>query len=377
MSAAFACMELVLCSLLSTSPMPASAAETGVSDHEVVIGQSAPLSGPAAQLGQQMKQGAEAYFKLVNFQGGVNGRKIRLVTLDDGYEPERAVANTKALLDNEHVFALFGYVGTPTSNAALPIITERKVPFVGPLTGANSLRAPVNRYVFNVRASYEDETRSIVNFLAGGGLQKVAVFYQNDSYGQAGLAGVQKALQAFNVPPIVTATVERNSVDVAKAVATINAAKPQVVVMVSAYTSCAAFIKAMKQAGNTAQFWNVSFVGSNALAGELGPQGVGVAISQVVPFPWGDRVPVATEHRRAIGDKLVSFTTLEGYMAAKVFVEGLRRAGRNPTRDSFRDGLEAGKIDVGGFGVNFTPTDHNGSKFVDLTMLSRDGKFIR
>jgi len=281
------------------------------------------------------------------------------------------------LLDIEHVFALFGYVGTPTSNAALPVITERKVPFVGPLTGANSLRSPVNRYVFNVRASYEDETRSIVNFLAGGGLQKVAVFYQNDSYGQAGLAGVQKALQAFNVPPIVTATVERNSVDVAKAVATINAAKPQVVVMVSAYTSCAAFIKAMKQAGNTAQFWNVAFVGSNALTDELGPQGVGVAISQVVPFPWGDRVPVATEHRRAIGDKLVSFTTLEGYIAAKVFVEGLRRAGRNPTRDSFRDGLEAGKIDVGGFGVNFTPTDHNGSKFVDLTMLSRDGKFIR
>ena len=355
----------------------AHAAEPGVSDHEVVIGQSAPLTGPAAQLGLQMRTGAAACFAAINDQGGVNGRRIRLVSLDDGYEPVRTAANTRSLIDDERVFALFGYVGTPTSNAALPILTQNRVPFLAPLTGANSLRTPLNRFVFNVRASYDDETRAIVRFLAEGGVKRFAVLYQNDAYGESGLAGVRKALADFRLDVLAVATVERNTTDVGQARTAIQAVNPQVVVIVSTYASGAAFIKAMRAGGSTAQFWNLSFVGSTALADALGSQGVGVAISQVVPFPWADRGGVATEHRRLMGARPASFTTLEGFMAAKVFVEGLRRAGKKPTRKSFVDGLEGPAIDVGGFGVSFSPTNHNGSKFVDLTMLSKDGKFIR
>ena len=168
-------------------------AEPGVSDKEILIGQSAALSGPAKELGTEMRSGAQLYFDQVNAGGGVNGRKIRMISLDDGYEPERAAANTRKLIEEEKVLALFGYVGTPTSLAALPVFTEAKVPFVGAFTGAQALREPFNRYVFNVRASYFDETEKIVEQLSTTALKRIAVFYQNDAYGKAGLAGVERA----------------------------------------------------------------------------------------------------------------------------------------------------------------------------------------
>ena len=349
----------------------------GVTVDTITIGQSAALSGPAEALGKEMKSGAEAYFDAVNASGGVNGRKIKMVSLDDGYEPDRAAANTKKLIADEKVLALFGYVGTPTSNAALPIFTEAKVPFVGAFTGAQSLREPFNRYVFNVRASYFDETEAIIQHLALGGAKRIAVFYQNDAYGKAGLAGVERAMKKRNLVISSTATVERNTVDVAKAVQTMSKDNPAAIVMISAYKSCAAFIKAMQRAGAFPQFWNVSFVGSKALAGEMGEDGRGVQISQVVPFPFSDLNPVVREYQKRIGgaDK-VSFTSLEGYLAARVLVEGLKRAGKNPTRETLVDGLASiGKLDLGGFTVNYTPTNHNGSSFVDLTIISRGGTF--
>ena len=349
----------------------------GVTVDTITIGQSAALSGPAEALGKEMKSGAEAYFDAVNASGGVNGRKIKMVSLDDGYEPDRAAANTKKLIADEKVLALFGYVGTPTSNAALPIFTEAKVPFVGAFTGAQSLREPFNRYVFNVRASYFDETEAIIQHLALGGAKRIAVFYQNDAYGKAGLAGVERAMKKRNLVISSTATVERNTVDVAKAVQTMSKDNPAAIVMISAYKSCAAFIKAMQRAGAFPQFWNVSFVGSKALAGEMGEDGRGVQISQVVPFPFSDVNPVVREYQKRIGgaDK-VSFTSLEGYLAARVLVEGLKRAGKNPTRETLVDGLASiGKLDLGGFTVNYTPTNHNGSSFVDLTIIARGGTF--
>ena len=349
----------------------------GVTSDTITIGQSAALSGPAEALGKEMKSGAEAYFDAVNASGGVNGRKIKMVSLDDGYEPDRAAANTKKLIADEKVLALFGYVGTPTSNAALPIFTEAKVPFVGAFTGAQSLREPFNRYVFNVRASYFDETEAIIQHLVLGGAKRIAVFYQNDAYGKAGLAGVERAMKKRNLVISSTATVERNTVDVAKAVQTMSKDNPAAIVMISAYKSCAAFIKAMQRAGAFPQFWNVSFVGSKALAGEMGEDGRGVQISQVVPFPFSDLNPVVREYQKRIGgaDK-VSFTSLEGYLAARVLVEGLKRAGKNPTRETLVDGLASiGKLDLGGFTVNYTPTNHNGSSFVDLTIISRGGTF--
>ncbi len=363
--------------LLAVFPLAQAALAQGVTTDTILIGQSAALSGPAEQLGKEMKSGAEAYFDVINKSGGVNGRKIRLVSLDDGYEPERAAANTRKLIAEDKVLALFGYVGTPTSNAALPIFTEAKVPFVGAFTGAQSLREPFNRYIFNVRASYFDETEQIVAHLVQQGITKIAVFYQNDAYGKAGLAGVERAMKARKLDIAATATVERNTTDVSAAVATLAKSNTGAVIMIGAYKSCAAFIRAMKLKGAFQQFWNVSFVGSKALSSELGDEGRGVQISQVVPFPWSDVTPIVREYQKLMGGPgNASFTSLEGYIAAKILIEGLKRAGKNPTRESLVDGLASmGKIDLGGFTVSYSPTNHNGSSFVDLTIISRAGTF--
>lgn len=365
------------CMFFAVLPISPTAIAQGVTADTILIGQSAALSGPAEQLGKEMKSGAEAYFDVVNKSGGINGRKIKLVSVDDGYEPDRAAANTKKLINDNEVLALFGYVGTPTSNAALPIFSQAKVPFIGAFTGAQSLREPFNRYIFNVRASYYDETEAIIQHLVLSGAKRIAVFYQNDAYGKAGLAGVELAMKKRNLAISSTATVERNTVDVAKAVETISKDNPTAVVMISAYKSCAAFIKAMQRAGAFPQFWNVSFVGSKALATELGDAGRGVQISQVVPFPFSDSTPIVREYQKLVGGPTkASFTSLEGYLAAKVLVAGLKRAGKNPTRESLVDGLASmGKVDFGGFTVNFSPSNHNGSSYVDLTIISRGGTF--
>ncbi|MEO8752159.1 MAG: ABC transporter substrate-binding protein [Casimicrobiaceae bacterium] len=357
-------------------------AETGVTANTIVVGQSAAMTGPAKELGLDMRMGIQAYFDQVNKSGGVFGRKLVLKSLDDGYEATRAAANTKTLITQEGAFALLGYVGTPTSEAAKPIFTEGRVPFVGAFTGAELLRAPFNRYIFNVRASYYDETETIVNLLAHLGFTRIAVFYQNDSYGKAGLAGVERAMAKRNLKVAATGTVERNTTDVAAAVKEIAKTDPQAVVMISAYKSCAAFITAMKKANSNPQFMNVSFVGSKALATELGESGRGVGISQVVPFPWNAGMPVVKDYQKHFtahaGSDNFNFSSLEGYIAAKVFVEGLRRAGAQPTREGFVAALETLRdFDLGGFNVTYTPGDHNGSKFVELTVISRDGKFLR
>ncbi|MBK8324585.1 MAG: ABC transporter substrate-binding protein [Betaproteobacteria bacterium] len=371
-------MRRILSSIALATAFAAHA--QGVTDTQVVLGQSVALSGPAQELGKDMQLGASLYFNAINAKGGVNGRKVVLKTLDDGYESTRAAENTKKLINEDRVFALFGYVGTPTSAASMPIFTEAKVPFVGPFTGAELLRNPVNKYVFNVRASYYDETEAIVQHLTAMSVNKIAVFYQNDAYGQAGLAGVERALKKRGLEIAAKGTVERNTIEVKAAVATMAKAQPQAVVMISAYKSCAAFIKEMKSAGSNPTFWNVSFVGSKALAKELDKEGRGVQISQVVPFPWDSSVPVVKEYRALIdaakGEP--GFGTLEGYIAAKVAVEGLRRAGRNLTRESYMKAMESlDAYDVGGFKVTYGPDNRSGSRFVDLTIISRDQKFVR
>jgi len=357
-----------------------SAAAQGVTESQIVLGQSAALTGPAQQLGKDMRAGAMLYFDFVNERGGVNGRKIVLKTLDDGYESDRAAANTKKLINEDHVFALFGYVGTPTSVASLPIFTQARVPFVGAFTGAEALRHPVNPYIFNVRASYFDETEAIVRHLTAMSIDNIAIFYQDDAYGQAGLAGVERALKKRNMQLSARGTVERNTVEVAKAVAAIKKANPQAVILISAYKSCAAFIREMKKQGQNPTFWNVSFVGSKALADELGPEGRGVEISQVMPFPWDISVPVVREYRKLLDPAKMEpgFGTLEGFIAAKIMVEGLRRAGKRLDRENFLRAMESiNDYDVGGFKVSYGPQNHSGSSFVDLTIISKNETFVR
>ncbi|MDO8456024.1 MAG: ABC transporter substrate-binding protein [Burkholderiaceae bacterium] len=347
--------------------------------NRIILGQSAAFTGPAAQLGIQFHQGAKVWFDQLNARGGVGGKTIEIKKLDDGYEPDRCAANTRQLID-EGVFALFGYIGTPTSLAALPMVKAEQVPFIAPFTGAMGLRDPYNKNVFHMRASYNDETALIVKQLTHLGLKKIAVFYQNDAYGKAGLDGVTLALGAQNLKPVAIATVERNTVNVDAAVKTLVAAAPDAVVQISAYKSCAAFIRASRKAGYGGTFYNVSFVGTQALADELGKEGAGVVVSQVVPSPYNAARPITREFVEAIkkagGDAQANFSSMEGYLAAKMFSEGLRLAGgKVATREGLVHGLESiGKQSLGGFEMSLSSSHHVASSFVELSMLVGDGR---
>jgi branched-chain amino acid transport system substrate-binding protein len=348
------------------------------SEAKIVLGQSAPLTGAAAQLGIQFNLGAKVYFNQINASGGVGRRQVELVAVDDGYEPDRCAENTRKLISQD-VYALFGYIGTPTSLAALPLATKEKVPFVAPFTGAMSLREPLNKMAFHLRASYDDETALIVKQLHNLGLKKIAVFYQNDAYGKAGLDGVTKALAKENLKPVALATVERNSVDVAGAVKTLVAAGPDAIVQVSAYKSCAAFIRAARAANFGGTFFNVSFVGTQALADELGKEGSGVVVSQVVPAPTSLATAIGREFAEAIKaygkDATANYSSLEGYLAARMIVDGLRNANGKNSREALVSGLEAiGNQSYSGFAVSLSPTDHVASSFVQLSMLTGDGR---
>ncbi len=347
----------------------------------LVLGQSAAFTGPAAQLGIQMHRGAKVYFDAVNASGGINGQTVDLRTMDDGYEPDRCKANTEKLIQGD-AFALFGYVGTPTCLAALPLVNEARIPFFGPFTGAEALRDPFSRWVFHVRASYYDETALIVRHLTNLGLKRIAVFYQNDSYGQAGLNGMKRALAAQKLEPIALGTVERNSVDVAQAVAEIVPKMPEAIVQISAYKSCAAFIRAARKARFGAMFINVSFVGTQALADELGREARGVMVSQVMPYPFATTTAISREYleavRKAGPEVKPNYSSMEGFMAAKVLTEGLRRSPRYPSRDALVAALESIRAtSFGGFNVDFGPQRHVASSFVELSVLTEDGKVLR
>ena len=375
-------MSRILLGLLAAAVVtPWCAADDGVTSNRIVLGQAAVFSGPAAQLGIQMRNGIKAYFDYVNSRGGVHGRKLELVSEDDRYEPSVAPSASKKLIEQHRVFALLGYVGTPTGAAHLPVITQAGVPLVGMFTGAEILRVPFNRYVFHVRASYYDETEKIVEQVVSTGGKRISVFYQADAYGEAGRKGTEIALSKRGMKIHSNGTVERNTVKVEDAVKAISTSEPDAVVMVSAYTSCAEFIRQMKKAGSGATFYNVSFVGSKALADALGTDGSGVAISQVVPFPWGTSVPVVKEYQqlaKKAGHADYNFSAMEGFLTAKVMVEGLKRAGKNPTREGLVEALEKMQdVDLGGFYVSYSPKNHAGSSFVDLTIIGRNGKFLR
>ncbi|MEO8034979.1 MAG: ABC transporter substrate-binding protein [Acidobacteriota bacterium] len=344
---------------------------------EIFIGMSNALSGPTAALGTDMKSGASIYIDKVNAAGGIAGRKIRLLSLDDGYEPPRTAANTRKFVEHDKVFALFGYVGTPTSLAAVPVFSRGKIPFIAPFTGAELLRNPVNPYVFNVRASYFDETEAMVEHLVKDlGVTRIGVFAQADAYGDAGRVGVLRALQKRGIKMAGSGTYTRNTVDVDAAIAALKAAAPQAVIMIGTYKPCAVFIRKSKAAGFTPRFLNLSFVGTEALITELGPDGEGVYITQVMPNHTDVTIPIVKQFRadmQATG-KTPNFTKLEGYVGAVVLVEALKRT--NPlTRESLVGTLERLDFDLGGMRLIFSPQRHQGSSQVFLTRIEK-GKAV-
>jgi branched-chain amino acid transport system substrate-binding protein len=359
----------------------AAHAEPGVFDDRIVFGQSAAFDGPAAALGLGMREGILAAFGEANAAGGVNGRRLELVSYDDGYEPERAIENTNHLIKDDQVFTLIGEVGTPTSNAAQPIATEANVPFIGPFTGAAFLRNPAFGNVINVRASYDQETEAWVEHLTTDlGLSRIAILYQDDSFGRAGLAGVLHALEKRGMELVAEGTYQRNTTAVKTALLAIRKGHPKAVVMIGAYAPCAEFIKLAKQIKLDAVFVNISFVGSNALAKELGEDGAGVVVTQVVPLPTDTGIPLVAQYQAALKtatpDAEPGFVSLEGYMVGRLVVQALDKVGHDVTRAGLLATIhEVGTFDLGGIQLHYGPEDNQGMDQVFLTVIQADGSF--
>src|SRR5579862_2368383 len=355
-------------------------AENGVADGKIIFGQVAALTGPAGDLGQGMRQGILAAFADANRAGGIFGRIIELKSRDDGYEPEKTVEATKAILDEDRVFALVGAVGTPTSKAGQPIATAAKVPFIGPFTGAEFLRNPYNRYVVNVRASYFQETEAWIDHLTRDlGISKIAILYQDDAFGLTGLEGVQRAMAKRNMTLAASGSFKRNTVAVKSALLDIMKGEPEAVVTVAPYKPVAEFIKLARQVRLNAVFVAISFVGSDSLAKELGKDGAGVIVSQVVPSPWDDSLPVVASYQHALtaadATAKPGFVSLEGYVVGRLVVDALKRIKGEPTREALLDAIGAAPFNMGGLTLTYGPAKNQGSDQVFFTILQADGTF--
>jgi branched-chain amino acid transport system substrate-binding protein len=358
-----------------------ASAEDGISSDTITFGQAAPLDGPAAALGTGMRAGITAAFEEANKNGGVNGRKLKLLSRDDGYEPDRSIVETKKLIEEDKVFALVGPVGTPTSAATQPIATGAKVPFIGAFTGAGFLRNAKLDNVINVRASYGAETEAWVKHLTEDlKINKIAIFYQDDAFGRAGLDGVKAATSKRNIELVAEATYERNTIAVKSALLTLKRAEPEAVVMVGAYKPCAEFIKLARKTDFNPVFVNISFVGASALARELGGEGEGVIVSQVVPFPWDASLKVVADYQAAIKatdpQAEPEFVSLEGYLVGRLVIAALDKVGANPTREGLLATIkQTGQFDIGGLTMTFGPDKNSGLDQVFLTVVQPDGKF--
>lgn len=367
-------------------PSSQASLRTGIFDNEIVVGSSLALEGHAGYLGTQTLHGALAYIRHVNAGGGVHGRKIRIIAYDDGYDPPRCVLNTQRLVVQDKVFALFCYVGTPTTVKIIPLVQEARIPLVGMFTGANALREPPKRYLINVRASYYQETGAAVRYLVEKrNLHRIAVFYQYDAYGFDGLRGTELALKRYGLLPVATGTYVRGTLDVEEGLRKIKAVDAEAVVMIGTYKPCARFIRLAKIQAYSPVFYNVSFVGADELTRLLGPDAEGIIVTQVVPPPehgdeqdylWGSAEYVR-RLRRYYPQDHPNFVSLEGYINAKVLVEGLQRAGPGLNRETFIDAIESiHDFDLGiANPLSFSPCDHQGLERVYFTLF-KNGRFV-
>ncbi|MCR9139809.1 MAG: ABC transporter substrate-binding protein [Alphaproteobacteria bacterium] len=356
-------------------------AEPGVFDDRVLFGQSAAFEGPAASLGTAFRDGLTAAFKEANRTGGVHGRQLELTSYDDGYEPERAIANTNRLIADDEVFALIGEVGTPTSRAAQPIAEKKGVPFVGPFSGAAFLRNSALNTVVNMRASYDQEAEALVDYLTTDlGYDRIAILYQDDTFGLAGLNGLTAALQDRGLEPVADGTYRRNTTAVKRALLTIRRANPQAVIIVGAYKPTAVFIKTARDIGLDVTFAALSFVGGKALSAELAPGDNAVLVSQVVPLFNDHNLPLAKRFQDALAasapEAEAGFVALEGYVVGRMAIETLERLGEQPTRESFLALFQnPATFDIDGLELSFDAGDNQGSDRVFLTEIRPDGSF--
>ncbi len=359
---------------------PLLAADPGVFSDRIVFGQAAVMEGPASALGTGMRDGILAAFGEINATGGVKGRKLQLVVRDDGYEPGKAAVAARQLLNEDKVFGLIGPVGTPTSAAMEPIMAADKVPFIGPFTGVEFLRNPYKPHVVNVRASYFQETEEMVERLTTDlKHERIAILYQNDSFGRAGLAGVRRALTKRKMELAGEATFERNTTAVKRALLELRKSDPQAIIIIGPYAPSGEFIRAAKKMNLKTVFVNISFVGSDALAADLGSDGAGVVVTQVVPFPRDTGIPLVAAYQKALAEHVPKawggFISLEGYMVGKLVIMALQKLDGEPTRANLLKALSGGSYDLGGVTLSFGENDNQGSDAVFLTVISADGSF--
>ncbi len=360
--------------------------ETGVYADRVVFGQSAALGGAAAELGLGMQLGIQAAFEEANRAGGVNGRQLVLESLDDRYEPEEAIANTRSLIEEQEVFALIGAVGTPTSRSATPVAAAADVPYVAPFTGAGFLRNDDWTNIVNLRASYAQETEEMVERLTTDlGIDRIGVLFQDDSFGRAGYFGALAALERRDMEPVAIGFYPRNTTAIKSALLDLRAGNPEAVIMVGAYEPVGTLISWARNTGFDPVFITLSFVGANALANQLGAEGEGVLVTQVVPFPFDDSTPVVAAYQAALHeidpDAVPGFVSLEGYIAGRLAIAGLEQCGSSVTRECFLNSiLGADELDIDGFMMNFgdgesITEDNQGSDAVFVTQIGPDGAY--
>ena len=359
-------------------------AKAQIEADRVVFGQSAALTGPASTLGQGMRLGIEAAFAEANGNGGVHGRRLELISLDDGYEPEAAIGNIRKLINEHQVFALIGAVGTPTARSSVPVAAAAGVPYIAPFTGAPFLRDGQWQNVINLRASYYQETEAMLAFLTGRGLTRVAVAYQDDSFGRAGFRGAQIALERRGLEPVATAVYPRNTTAVKTTLLDVIEGDPEAVIIVGAPAPVAAFVNwASKLKLNLVQM-TTSFAGGNALTRNLTGESLdsaGLLMTQVVPPLRGDPLPIVEQYHAAFAaiapDETPGFVSLEGYLAGRMAVVAMELCGPNPQPGQLLPLLRnAGRIDLGGFALEFGPDGFQGSDAVYLTMVSPQGQYL-
>lgn len=352
---------------------------------DLVVGQVAPLSGVLASTGAQMVLGGRIYFEHVNARGGVHGRPIRQVVMDDGYKVDETVRLTRELLARPEVLSLFGFAGTANIGKLLAegVLEQGGAALVAPYTGGENLRTPFNPWIFHLRAGYADETEHMVQQVTTLGMRRIAVMYQDDGFGQAGLEGVRAALMRRNLQLSAAAGYERNTDKVEEAVQRITASDAQAIIMISVNKPTAAFVKRYREGGGGAQLYNISVVDPAEIVKLAGLRNAhGLGISQVVPYPYTPRLLAVREYhellKRYAPDQQVNYTSFEEFLGAKVLVEGLRRAGPNATRAKVIEALESmGSFDLGGINVGYSPQNRVGSRYVEVTVIGSSGKLLK
>ena len=348
---------------------------------QILIGQTAGFSGQVAAGVQETTDGAMLYIDSINAKGGVHGQKIELTSLDDKFDPKTAAENARKLVEEHEVSALFLTRGTPHTEAMIPLLEKHGVALVGPSTGAMVLHQPVRKYIFNVRATYQREAEKAMTHLASMGITRVALLYADDSFGADGVAGAQKGLSAAKLQPVVLEKFNRAQPDFAPLAAKVSKADAQAVLMVASGSAVVEASAALRAAGSAAQVVTLSNNASGGFIKSLGNNARGVIVTQVYPNERAITYPMvkeAQELAKAKGSAEITPAMLEGYAAAKVLVEGLKRAGPKPTREKIHVALETlRKFDLGGLEVTYGPDDHTGLDFADLSIIGTDGKFRR